>query len=234
MAKTEQGTERVPSSSGWRKAALEFAAQVKQARRSRQMTTWALAEQCQLSVAIVEALELGFPVEQGAVSVVCRNLDLPVPRLDCDPVHALALLTRQRREKARQKQYQLAALAGIAAKTLKEIERGYHLPNPETCIALLSVTALQLQPQDIAAFVSDPGAANEQAQRHRVSAEARINACQELLGRVKRPSIREAQTDDRLNEKPKATGPQRRLLFTLRVYRDESMAFVPAVKSRPE
>jgi len=197
MTKTEQEPERITSSPGWRKAALEFAAQVKQARRTRQMTAWALAEQCQLSVAIVEALERGFPVEQGAVSVVCRNLDLPVLRLDGDPVHALALLVRQRREQARLKQNKMAALAGIAAKTLKEIERCSHWPNPETCIALLSVTALQLQPQDIAAFVSDPATASEQAQSQRLSAEARINAGLEMLGRVDRSSNREAETDDR-------------------------------------
>lgn len=197
MTKTEQEKERIASSPDWRKAALEFAAQVKQARRTRQMTAWALAEQCQLSVAIVEALERGFPVEQGAVSVVCRNLDLPVLRLDGDPVHALALLVRQRREQARLKQNKMAALAGIAAKTLKEIERGSHWPNPETCIALLSVTALQLQPQDIAAFVSDPATASEKAQSQRLSAEARINAGLEMLGRVDRSSNREAETDDR-------------------------------------
>ncbi len=207
MTKTEQEPERITSSPDWRKAALEFAAQVKQARRTRQMTAWALAEQCQLSVAIVEALERGFPVEQGAVSVVCRNLDLPVLRLDGDPVHALALLVRQRREQARLKQSKMAALAGIAAKTLKEIERGSHWPNPETCIALLSVTALHLQPQDIAAFVSDPATANEQAQSQRLSAEARINACLEMRGRVDRSSNREAATDDRPDEKSKATEP---------------------------
>lgn len=207
MTKTEQEPERIASSPDWRKAALEFAAQVKQARRTRQMTAWALAEQCQLSVAIVEAMERGFPVEQGAVSVVCRNLDLPVLRLDGDPVHALALLVRQRREQARLKQNKMAALAGIAAKTLKEIERGSHWPNPETCIALLSVTALHLQPQDIAAFVSDPATASEQAQSQRMSAEARINACQEMLGRVNRSLNREAEMDDRPDEKSKATEP---------------------------
>ena len=207
MAKNDQQPERIAFSPGWRKAALEFAAQVKQARRTRQMTAWALAEQCQLSVAIVEALERGFPVEQGAVSVVCRNLDLPVPRLDGDPVHALALLVRQRREQARLKQSKMAALAGITAKILKEIERGCHWPNPETCIALLSVTALRLQPQDIAAFVSDPAVAREQAQSQRVSAEARNNACQETLGRLKRPANKEAETDDRPDEKSKATEP---------------------------
>ncbi len=197
MTKTEQEPERIASSPDWRKAAVEFAAQVKQARRTRQMPAWALAEQCQLSIAIVEALERGFPVEQSAVSVVCRNLDLPVLRLDGDPVHALALLVRQRREQARLKQNKMAALAGIAAKTLKEIERGSHWPNPETCIALLSVTALQLQPQDIAAFVSDPATASDQAQSQRLSAEARINAGLEMLGRVDRSSNREAETDDR-------------------------------------
>lgn len=197
MTKTEQEPEHIASSPDWRKAALEFAAQVKQARRTRQMTAWALAEQCQLSVAIVEALERGFPVEQGAVSVVCRNLDLPVLRLDGDPAHALALLVRQRREQARLKQNKMAALAGIAAKTLKQIERGSHWPKPETCIALLSVTALQLQPQDIAAFVSDPATVSEQAQSQRLSAEARINAGLEMLGRVDRSSNSEAETDDR-------------------------------------
>jgi hypothetical protein len=55
--------------------------------------------------------------------------------------------------------------------------------------------------------VSDPTAASEQAQSQRVSAEARINASQEMLGRVNRSSNREAETDDHPDEKSKATEP---------------------------
>lgn len=228
MTEIERDLGRKGTLSPWHKSAREFAIQVSQERRKRQMTAWALAEQCQLSVRIVEDLERGFPVEQCAIVVVCRNLDLPVPSIDGDPVHTLALLVRQRREQARLKQYQLAALAGIAAKTLKEIERGCHWPNPETCVGLLSVTALQLMPQEIAVFVPDPAAATDRAQNLRASAEVRINACQEMLTRAK--AMRTDQPCEGHKEPPTRLKP--RLLFTFRVYRDGSMTFVPSGEPR--
>lgn len=230
MTETEPPAGRRTSFSRWRQAACDFADQVKAQRRQRSMTAWALAEQCQLSLRIVEDLEEGYPVEQRAIEVVCRNLDLPVPQLAGDPVHTLALVVRQRREQARLKQYQLATLAGIAAKTVKEIERGYHWPTPETCAALLSVTALQLQPQDIAEFVSDPAAAAARSAELRGSAEARVLASQEMAARVKAASAERSPAEER---KPKNSAhPKRRLLFTFRVYADGSMAFIPSVDSK--
>ena len=229
MTETKQTASRRTSLSGWRQAAHDFADQVKAQRRQRQMTAWALAEQCQLSLRIVEDLEHGYPVEQSALEVVCRNLDLPVPELAGDPVHTLALLVRQRREQARLKQYQLAALAGIAAKTLKETERGYRWPNPETCVGLLSVTALRIEPQDIAAFVPDPTAAIGQADDLRASAEARVQACQEVLTRTKATPTEEPRASQ--PEPLSASRPKPRLLFTFRVYVDGSMTFTPSVES---
>jgi transcriptional regulator with XRE-family HTH domain len=216
--------------SSWRKAAREFADQVKAQRRQRQMTAWALAEQCQLSLRIVEDLEHGFPVEQSALEGVCRNLALPVPPLGGDPVHTLALLIRQRREQARLRQYQLAALAGIAAKTLKELERGSHWPNPETCIGLLSVTALRLAPQDIAVFVPDPAAATERAGDLRASAAARVQAGQEMRTRAQTTQIEEFRPGQ--PESQNSSRPKPRLLFTFRVYGDGSMTFIPSAEPK--
>jgi len=229
MTETKQTASRSTSLSGWRKAAHDFADQVKAQRRQRQMTAGALAEQCQLPLRIVEDLEHGYPVERSALEVVCRNLDLSVPPLAGDPVHTLALLVHQRREQARLKQYQLAALAGIAAKTLKETERGARWPTPETCVGLLSVTALRLEPHDIAAFVSDPTAAFGQADDLRASAEARVQACQELLSRTQATQTEESRSPQ--PEPQSASRPKPRLLFTFRVYGDGSMTFTPAVES---
>jgi len=230
MTEPGQPASRRTSLSGWRHAAREFAAQVKAQRRLRPMTAWALAEQCQLSLRIVEDLEEGYPVEQRAIEVVCRNLDLPVPQLAGDPVHTLALRVRQRREQARLKQYQLATLAGIAAKTVKELERGYHWPTPETCAGLLSVTALQLEPQDIAEFVPDPVAAAALAADRRASAEARVRASQDMLARAK--AVPEARSRSEERKPPRSSRPKPRLLFTFRVYGDGSIAFIQSVESK--
>ena len=218
------------SLSGWRQTARDFADQVKAQRRQRQMTAWALAEQCQLSLRIIEDLEHGFPVEPSALQGVCRNLALPVPPLAGDPVHTLALLVRQRREQARLKQYQLAALAGIAAKTLKELERGDHWPSPETCIGLLSVTALRLEPPDIAGFVPDPAAATDRAEGLRASAAARVQSCQDMRTRAQATESEESRPGQ--PEPQNSSRAKPRLLFTFRVYGDGSMTLIPSVASR--
>ena len=217
------------SAQPWRHAAQAFAATVQQERRRRQMSTGALAEQCAISVSFVHDIERAYPVDQNMVLAVCRNLGLPVPELASSPVHTFALLIRQRREQARLPQYQLAALAGLASKTIKEVEQAARWPRAETCIALLSVTALQLEPKDIADFVSDPTRASRLAQSLRDSAGARLQASQELLPRSRGRPKRAALSNAASTTVP-TSSPTRRLLFTFRVYTDGSMVFVPALK----
>jgi integrase len=78
---------RVPQRHSWGESARCFARDVKEALRKRAMTTHALAEQCALSMRVIEDLERGFPVAQQAVAAVVRNLGLPLPNLDADPVY---------------------------------------------------------------------------------------------------------------------------------------------------
>ena len=215
----------------WKKEAHAFACRVKKERQRRQMSTWALAEQCGLSARLVNDLEHAYPVDQSVLVAVCRNLELPLPELAGAPIHTFALLIRQRREQARLPQYQLAALSGISARTIKNLERGMHWPRPDICIALLSVTALQLRPQDIADFVTEPAHAAEIAQSLRDSAQARLQASQDLPTRTRGPNRSEAQADEKTPPPQKPNSPKHRLLFTLRVYVDGSMSFIPAVKS---
>lgn len=218
----------------WKKEAYAFAARVKQERQQRQMSTWALAEQCGLSARLIHDLEHAYPVEQSVIVAVGRNLGLPVPDLSGSPVHTFSLLVRQRREQARLPQYQLAALSGIAAKTIKEIERGIHWPRPDTCIALLSVTALQLQARDIADFVTEPSRAADIAQSLRESAQARLQASQDLPSHTRGPKTTATRTDEKAHPPLKSHGSKHRLLFTLRVYVDGSMSFIPAFKAGAE
>lgn len=218
----------------WKQAANAFATEVQQARRSRQMSTGALAEQCEISVSFVHDIERAYPVQQSTVVSVCRNLGLPIPKLAGFPIHTFAMLIRQRREQARLPQYQLAILAGLAAKTLKDVERAARWPKPATCISLLSVVALLLEPHDIAAFVSDPLRAHHMAQSLRDSVAARLQASQDLRPRSstrrrRAESPEDASTTNSTREKSKPP-----LLFTFRVYRDGSMTFVPTLKAHPE
>lgn len=137
-----------------------FAAAVTTARTKRKMSRDALAEQTGASRQVVEDLERGYPVAQYVVAAVCRNLDLPEPPLDSDPLVRLALLVRERRGRARFSRPQLGEKVGVTAKTIKSIETASHWPNQETCMRLLAVKALQLQEADVAAFIG-PLAAGE-------------------------------------------------------------------------
>ncbi len=235
MAKQiEMELGRAGSAVPWHQAAQAFAAEVQKERRHRLMSTWSLAEQCGVSVRLVQDIEKGWPVEQSVIQAVCRNLLLEIPKLAGGPLHTFALLIRQRREQARLRQYQLAALSGIAAKTLKEVERATRWPRRDTCIALLSVTALQLQPQDIAEFVTNSAAAQAVAESMRESAEARLQACQDRIQSRRRTSQSVGSPEPVPNKtaKPKESRP--RVLFTLRVYVDGSVTFVPSLKAPPD
>lgn len=130
-----------------------FTAAVTKARTKRKMSRAALAEQTGVSRQVVEDLERGYPVAQYVVAAICRNLDLPEPPLDSDPLVRLALLVRERRGRARLSRPQLGERAGVAAKTIKSIETASHWPNQETCMSLLAVKALQLQEADVAASI---------------------------------------------------------------------------------
>lgn len=242
----------------WQQRARTFGDQVQQARTERNLTLWQLAEQCQLSPRTLKDIERGRPVEPRAIESVGRTLCLAAPKLEGDPVHTFALLIRRRREQARLKMYQLAALSGLSLKVLKEVEQAIYAPTPETCIALLSVTALHLKTDDIAPFVADLYTASDLAEQIRRITQERIRIAPKLIGRTLRPdSYEDERNEDELNEDdlnafdlsegdlaadapaPAApetglTKPKPRLLFTLRVYVDGSLLFTPALKnSRP-
>lgn len=220
------------SSLSWNQKAQDLATRVHKARTRQQMTPWQLAEQCSVSVGTIQDLERARPIEQRAVETVCRTLGLPVPTLDGDPVHTFALLVRQRREQARLRQYQLAALSGLSAKTIKEVERAVHWPRAETCVALLSVTALHLQPSDIAPFVSDLDAAGHLAQRVGHLAQVRIGAQPDLIARINHPDPDRDEPSGPATRTPNPMKPRPPLLFTLRVYVDGTIVFAPSLKAK--
>lgn len=231
------------SAVAWNEKAHALAVQVQKARTQRRMTPWTLAESCGLAVSTVQEIENARPVAQHAVDTVCRTLGLPSPKLDDDPVHTFALLIRQRREQAHLKQYQLAVLSGLHPKTIKEIERAARWPMPDTCIALISVRALHLQPEDIAAFVTDLDQASDLAKGLRELAEVRITKNPKLLTRTRGRESDEDDKDDKDDKEepqndptkaPDPTKPRPPLLFTLRVYVDGSIIFTPSIKARRE
>ena len=223
------------SASAWNEKARAFAVQLQKARTQRHMTPWELAEQCRLSVSLIQDMERARPVEQHAIDTVCAALSLPIPTLQGDPVHTFALLVRQRRDQARLKQYQLAILSGLSSRALKDVERATRWPRPETCVALLSVRALHLKPEDIAPFVTDLDEVSELAQSLRQLTEDRISKNPKLIGRTHR---RESDKDEKdepesgPSRAPNPTKPRPPVLFTLRVYVDGSILFTPSLKAR--
>ena len=141
------------------------------------MTRLALAEQAGVSRQAVEELERGYPVPSDIAAAICRNLDLPLPALDSNPVIRLALLVRQRRGQARLSRAQVAHKAGLTNQVLRALETASLWPDSRVCMALLSVQALGLQESDVAAFLTlpDEGTASEvppTAQRPRSAAAA--------------------------------------------------------------
>ena len=146
--------------------AQRFASAVLSARTQRQMSRVALAEQAGVSLQIVEDLERGYPVAREVVAAICRNLDLPEPALDANPVVRLALRVRERRGLARLSRAQLAARAGVTSQVIRSIEAATLWPSQELCMALLSVKSMELQESDVAAFLCAPsnGTGSEAAQ----------------------------------------------------------------------
>src|SRR5262249_13389235 len=129
---------------------------VLEARTQRLMSRTALAEQAGVSLQVVADLERGFPIAQEAAVALCRNLDLPAPSLDSDPLIRLARLVRQQRGLARLSRAELAARSGLTTKVIHSLESASLWPTQAICVALLSVKALHLQAVDVAAFLSDP------------------------------------------------------------------------------
>lgn len=222
---------RVPQRHSWGESARCFARDVKEARRKRAMTTHALAEQCALSMRVIEDLERGFPVAPQAVAAVVRNLGLPLPSLEADPVYRLGLLVRQRREQARLSRTGLAELSGAAMLTIKRLERARNWPRAETCAALLSVPALQLQPEDVAYFTSEPAPAEETD-----SEPALSDQTQEAQPAAASTTSTSGQSSRRRSISRRSLGqsnpasnlpPRRRLAFTVRVYDDGTLIFRP-------
>ena len=146
--------------------AQRFASAVLSARTQRQMSRVALAEQAGVSLQIVEDLERGYPVSREVVAAICRNLDLPEPCLDSNPVVRFALRVRERRGLARLSRAQLAARAGVTNQVIRSLETATLWPSQELCMALLSVKSLELQESDVAAFLCTPsdGASSGAAQ----------------------------------------------------------------------
>ena len=136
--------------------AQRFASAVLAARTQRQMSRVALAEQAGVSLQIVEDLERGYPVSREIVAAICRNLDLPEPALDANPVVRLALRVRERRGLARLSRAQLAARAGVTSQVIRSIEAATLWPSQELCMALLSVKSMELHESDLAAFLCAP------------------------------------------------------------------------------
>ncbi|PSM31777.1 hypothetical protein [Haliangium sp. UPWRP_2] len=134
--------------------------------------------------------------------------------------------------------YQLAALSGLSVPTLKQVEHAAGWPSPETCVALLSVTALHLQTEDIAEFVTNLAEASELAQRLWQLSQARIAANPALIARTTRPdsdksgSARKEDPDRDPAKTPAPSKPKVRLLFTLRGFADGSIVFIPSRKAR--
>ncbi len=134
----------------------QFAAAVIAARTQRQMSRVALAEQAGISLQIVEDLERGYPVSRQVVAAICRNLDLPEPSLDSNPVVRLALRVRELRGLARISRAQLAARAGLTNQAIRSLEMATLWPSQEICMALLAVKTLELQESDVTAFLHPP------------------------------------------------------------------------------
>lgn len=196
--------------SSWGEAARSFSLAVKDARRQRQMSTLALAEQCGVAYRAILDLERAFPVEPQEVAAVARNLSLPVPDLDTDPVYRLGLLLRQRRSRARLSLAQLASMSRLGIQTILRAERAQSWPRRGTCFALLSVPVLDLRPEDFAAFMRPAPAT-----AHRDSPPPPSPAP---------PAEPPAPT-------PRSV--KRHLAFTVRIYPDGSMFFKPARFPKP-
>lgn len=135
-------------------ALQRLATAVLEARTQRLMSRVALAEQAGVSRQLVEDLERGFPIAHEAAAALCRNLGLPVPPLDTDPLIQLALLIRQRRGQARLSRAELAGRCGLTAKVIHSLESASLWPTQAICLALLAVKALRLEAADVAAFIS--------------------------------------------------------------------------------
>lgn len=142
--------------SSWGEPARRFAQAVREARRTRQMSTAALAEQCRVSQRDIVSLERAYPADPQAAAAVARNLALPLPDLVGDPVYRVGLLLLQRRKRARLSLSHLARLSGLGIQTLIRIERGQCWPRRRSCAALLAVAALELRPEDFAEFTRPP------------------------------------------------------------------------------
>lgn len=197
--------------SSWGQAARRFAQAVHEARRNRQMSTLALAEQCHISPRAIVSLERGFPVDPQAAAAVARNLGLRAPHLEAEPVYRVGLLLSQRRKRARLSLAQLAGLSGVSVQTIVRVERGQCWPRRRTCAALLSVAALGLRPEDLAEFARP------------APTPAPIDS---TPAPAPEPST-EAEAAPVIPAAP-APRPARQLAFTVRVYTDGSTFFKPA------
>lgn len=133
--------------------AQRFATAVLTARTERQMSRVALAEQAGVSLQVVEDLERGYPVPREVASALCRNLDLPEPDLESNPVIRFALLLRQRRGQARMSRAQLAGRVGGTSQVIRALESASQWPSQQVCMGLLAIEALHLQESDVAAFL---------------------------------------------------------------------------------
>lgn len=230
--------------SSWGEAARGFAQAVQEARRKRQMSTLALAEQCRISPRAIANLERGFPADPQAASAVARNLGLPSPNLEADPVYRLGLLLSQRRKRARLSLSQLASLSGVSIQTIVRVERGQCWPQRRTCAALLSVPALELRPEDFAEFArSAPVPAGQDSPRPRPASEPPAEPTEpaEPAEPAEPTAPAEPAPPAELAEPAEPTEPAapaalaaptprspiRRLAFTVRVYTDGSVFFRP-------
>lgn len=215
--------------SSWGEAARGFAQAVQEARRKRQMSTLALAEQCRISPRAIVKLERGFPADPQAAAAVARNLGLPSPNLEADPVYRLGLLLSQRRKRARLSLSQLASLSGVSIQTIVRVERGQCWPQRRTCAALVSVPALELRPEDVAAFARPaPAPAPLDSSPPPPTRKPPSEPAEpEELAEPTAPAAPVALAA------PASRSPTRRLAFTVRVYTDGSMFFRPSRPLRP-
>lgn len=193
----------VPRNS-WGEAARRFARTVIEARRKRQMTTRALAEQSGLLHRDILDIERGYPVDAQMRAAVARNLDLPMPDLEADPVYRLGQLLRQRRKQARLRFTQLARLSGLSLMTVMRAERGQCWPQHGTCATLLAVPELKLQEEDFAELMREMPAPAPSDSLPLPSPEPP----------VARPA-------------PVPRSSTRQLAFTVCVYTDGSISFLP-------